>query len=543
MMISAEAVEPQKEPTAIDVDENIEETVEECQEIEKSARASEAGESSQHHREKKNRLSYDTEFKLKVIEEAKKNQKNDVAFKYNISKSMVSTWVKNEKKITDAAAHSHRKMMKKIRPSTRHKQVFVMLHEKFLQARSKGMRISFAWLYANARKINPEFDQSAQSDIKAIPKSAVFNFIRKYKIKLRRIQRKKRAEKTSFLPGMIGWHTTLREGLIKTGNAKPSYDSKWGRFRPSKRFNVDQVPMPFAVDCKTTYEKHFPRGEQRNHRTWVSTPGPGLDKRQCTLQICFAAEGPPVKIAIIFRGTGKRISQDEIQAYHKDVDVYWQTNAWADINFSIDWVKRTLKPAVQNSSETGENEEFVLFCDNLSAQTNDLFLSKVRKLNGVVWFGLAGATDIWQPVDCGFGNMLKSLVRTLQDEWLQSDENIDLWLGNSVEKLDVKKRRILITHWVGEAYNRLSSESYASSRYRCFEKTGCLITADGSEDKKIQPEGLIGYSIPPPLPVTGPENPLSVQIPEASAACEEDVSDEEDEGDEELEPDELEHER
>eukprot|EP00794_Sanderia_malayensis_P000106 gene106-716_t len=117
---SVEAVEPQKEPTVIDVDENIEETVEECQEIEKSARGSEKGESSQHHREKKNRLSYDTEFKLKVIEEAKRNQMNDVAFKYSISKSMVSTWVKNEKKITDAAVDRHRKMMKKIRPSTKH---------------------------------------------------------------------------------------------------------------------------------------------------------------------------------------------------------------------------------------------------------------------------------------------------------------------------------------------------------------------------------------------------------------------------------------
>lgn len=32
-----------------------------------------------------------------------------------------------------------------------------------------------------------------------------------------------------------------------------------------------------------------------------------------------------------------------------------------------------------------------------------------------------------------------------------------------------------------------------------WEKTGCLITADGSEDKKIQPEGLSGYEVPPPL--------------------------------------------
>ncbi len=73
-------------------------------------------------------------------------------------------------------------------------------------------------------------------------------------------------------------------------------------------------------------------------------------------------------------------------------------------------MKRTLNLVVANSTETCENEEFVLFCNNLSAQTNGLFLSKVRKLNGFVSFGLAGATDIWQPVDCGLGHMLKSFV-------------------------------------------------------------------------------------------------------------------------------------
>ena len=142
---------------------------------------------------------------------------------------------------------------------------------------------------------------------------------------------------------------------------------------------------------------------------------------------------------------------------------------------------------------------------------------RLRKLNGIVWFGLAGATDICQSVDCGFGYMLKSLVRTIQDEWLQSDNNIDLWLGNGEEKLDAKQRRILITYWVGEAYNRLSGEKYASSRYRCCEKTGCLVTADGFGDDKIQPEGLLGFSIPPPVPVVGPQNLLDLPPPELSA--------------------------
>ena len=274
--------------------------------------------------------------------------------------------------------------------------------------------------------------------------------------------------------------------------------------------------MQFAVDRITTYEAHISKEEQRAHRTWVSSPGPGLEKRQCTLQVCFPPEGPPVRIAIIFRGKGKRISTDEKRAYHKDVDVYWQTTAWADTEFSVQWVEQTLKPAVKDN----ENSEFLLFCVNHSARTDALFLSKVKALNGIVWFGVPGATDIWQPVDCGFGNMLKSMVRTVQDEWLEDDSNIDLWLGNSDQKLDVKQRRILITHWVGENYNRLSGEQYASSRWRCFEKTGCVITANGSEDEKIQPEGLHGYTLPPPLPITASKEPMQCQLLEPRPAPE-----------------------
>ena len=84
---------------------------------------------------------------------------------------------------------------------------------------------------------------------------------------------------------------------------------------------------------------------------------------------------------------------------------------------------------------------------------------------------------------------------------MEQDENIDLWTENGDKKLDVKQRRILITQWVGEAFNTLMGEEYSKTRYRCFEKTGCLITADGSEDDKIAPEGLTNYVVPPPLPI------------------------------------------
>ena len=64
-------------------------------------------------------------------------------------------------------------------------------------------------------------------------------------------------------------------------------------------------------------------------------------------------------------------------------------------------------------------------------------------------------------------------------------KNINLWLGNRKIKITAKKKkkRILITHWVGEAYNKLVGNDYSNSS---FEKTECLITADSSEDSNVE---------------------------------------------------------
>lgn len=53
---------------------------------------------------------------------------------------------------------------------------------------------------------------------------------------------------------------------------------------------------------------------------------------------------------------------------------------------------------------------FVLFLDNLTAQETDAYKGKVARLIGIVWYGLKNATDLWQVVDAGIGQMLKVIV-------------------------------------------------------------------------------------------------------------------------------------
>ena len=55
-------------------------------------------------------------------------------------------------------------------------------------------------------------------------------------------------------------------------------------------------------------------------------------------------------------------------------------------------------------------------------------------------------------------------------------------------------------------------------RKRCFQKTGCLMTADRSEDDITQPERLIRLSSMPPLPISGPHINAEFETPEPTSS-------------------------
>ena len=107
---------------------------------------------------------------------------------------------------------------------------------------------------------------------------------------------------------------------------------------------------------------------------------------------------------------------------------------------SVQWIKGTLSAAV------ADFDEFILFCDNLEAQTSVPFQEEIRELKGVVWYGVPNATDIWQQVDAGAGFLIKKQILHEQQRWLEEKKNFELWLGTTEKRLGVKERCILLTH-------------------------------------------------------------------------------------------------
>ena len=73
--------------------------------------------------------------------------------------------------------------------------------------------------------------------------------------------------------------------------------------------------------------------------TWISQPGNGFEKRQCSLQVMVRGEGQQPRLAIVSRGTGKRIPEHERRACYPKVDVYFQENAWMDTKTCMEWAE------------------------------------------------------------------------------------------------------------------------------------------------------------------------------------------------------------
>ena len=72
-----------------------------------------------------------------------------------------------------------------------------------------------------------------------------------------------------------------------------------------------------------------------------------------------------MRCVIIFRGTGKRISKVEKKAYDSRVDIFFQTNAWADSDFCMAWAEKCFRKSLRQERGKVLAEQPLLTLDNL----------------------------------------------------------------------------------------------------------------------------------------------------------------------------------
>ena len=199
------------------------------------------------------------------------------------------------------------------------------------------------------------------------------------------------------------------------------------------------------------------------------------------MQLTIFADGEPrVKPLLIFRGTGKRIPFKEQVQYDKRVTVRFQPKAWCDQEVMEYWVKNCWKPRVRKES--------LLVLDVHTAQKTERIKTELKECNTTPVFVPAGCTPIVQPLDVSYNAPFKTKVETAATNHLH--DNVEGYLHG---RFTAGERRVLISKWVGEAWEELSQNKEVA--VRSFKKCGISVAADGSEDFEIHLEGLEDYEV------------------------------------------------
>ena len=364
---------------------------------------------------------------------------------FSISHSLVAKWSKAHHRgklkhlsLLKSPGHGKRADSKAAKKTHMHPGAKARYHDqevavmkKIKAEREKGRRVSGRFIRVAMRKeIRASLGNDEADKFRASP--GWFNaFLRRNNLSLRVKSNSKSASLEQRLPKVKRWHARLRRRLHKGKQRSP----KWGRWLPTNRFNVFQVPLTLQDANQQTYT------ERGSSRVWIRGSKKGDDKREATLQLCVRLTddseiGQPYPV-LIFRGQGKRITQQEKDAWDDRVEVKFQPKAWADEPFNL-WYAQECFPLFVEDGESN-----VLFLDNLGTQATDEVVQAYKTMaNTKVHFLPSDTTDIIQPIDAGIGLRVKQKIREEHEKWMEEDQNLSKWVNGQVKAWE---RRVLIT--------------------------------------------------------------------------------------------------
>ena len=273
-----------------------------------------------------------------------------LAHESKIDTSLISKWASNEAEIVkEASGEVTKDLFAKQSPRRWFPEAEQQLYKLFMARRKRKPNVSTLWVTVSYRKLLRDMYPDN-------PKAVAFRpsyrwaqrWANRHNLSKRRrsnLENKSVEERLPQIRRSLGrFHKLMQEPARGKGRvisdaeagvrAVQPRDPKYGRFQLNERFNSDQVPFPFVNGQSETW------APKKSKRVSIAQPFGGLEKRQCTIQPTIGPGGNLMQRAIIFRGTGKRISKVEKKACDPRVDVFFQKNAWTDSDFCMASAKR-----------------------------------------------------------------------------------------------------------------------------------------------------------------------------------------------------------
>ena len=179
--------------------------------------------------------------------------------------------------------------------------------------------------------------------------------------------------------------------------------------------------------------------------------------------------------------SGKRITFLEKLRYDKCVSVCFQVNAWCDEPIMTQWVRHHWKPHV-------EGPKMLLLDQHKAQKTPTIEGLLSSECNTTTVLIPPGCISLVQPLDVVFNAPFKCLIDDLATSHMR--ENLDGYVHGNIS---AKQHRILLTTWIGEAWEKTCANR--DMVVRGFRKCGISLAIDDSKDDVINIKGIENYQV------------------------------------------------
>jgi hypothetical protein len=217
---------------------------------------------------------------------------------YNRSKINVSDWSRDRIRLLRARSEStgngslrYLQMVSRVFFPEAEDRLFMSFH---IRRDRIGLKTGDIWLRLEMRDILAKLKPPGWEEFCSSP-GWLSGFKRRYRISSQVRTNKKHCPIEERLPEIAAFHRDLLTLRLSAPQTCPRY----GRFSPGAYFHMDQIPLPFVLASERSLN-------EIGQPNFILMPkGSGLDKRQCSIQLCIRAEGRQlVRPMVIFRGTG-----------------------------------------------------------------------------------------------------------------------------------------------------------------------------------------------------------------------------------------------
>ena len=314
----------------------------------------------------------------------------------NIHEKQVIEW-KRQWSIMRETANKKAKSLCKGRPSTLVPYTNPLLSYIF-ELRETGMAVSYTTVLLKAASVCREFREKSQK--------AQYSMV-------------KRFVKAHGLVHRMGTHKSQRHLSEAMGEALDSIQVTRSKLtlpchHQDYILNMDQMPVPFSYDPKSTLELVGRRTVHVRKST--------NDTKRATVALCVTASGKALTPMIVFKGKPKgRIMMLEFPEYPLGMEYACQDNAWMDETVMLQWVDKVLKPYVDNAPE---GIVPILFLDSYRCHIMSSIVNAVEGLGVEVEHIPGSCTYLCQPVDVGVNKPYKTHLHERWESWMFTEEII-----------------------------------------------------------------------------------------------------------------------